>query len=129
MSFTFTDAHDGDCSPAKPGKCCQAMALLRARLDPALVIKFLELCRPPAPAIETTPAPPPPPDPLDEPVDNWDISTRTAMGLKHHQVTTLRELVQLTELQMRSVPNFGRKSLNELKSILAAKGLHFGMNP
>ena len=47
--------------------------------------------------------------------------------LKNANIRTLRELVQKTEGDMLKTKNFGRKSLNEIKDILASMGLSLGM--
>ena len=47
--------------------------------------------------------------------------------LKNANIRTLRELVQKTEGEMLKTKNFGRKSLNEIKDILATMGLSLGM--
>jgi DNA-directed RNA polymerase subunit alpha len=47
--------------------------------------------------------------------------------LKNANITTIRELVQKTEQEMLKTKNFGRKSLNEIKEILAAMGLSLGL--
>ena len=47
--------------------------------------------------------------------------------LKNANIRTLRELVQKTEGEMLKTKNFGRKSLNEIKEILATMGLSLGM--
>jgi DNA-directed RNA polymerase subunit alpha len=47
--------------------------------------------------------------------------------LKNANIQTIGELVQKTEAEMRKTKNFGRKSLNEIKEILASMGLSLGM--
>ncbi len=55
---------------------------------------------------------------------------RSANCLKNDNIVYIGDLVQKTEAEMLRTPNFGRKSLNEIKEVLANMGLHLGMgNP
>ena len=56
-----------------------------------------------------------------------DLSVRSANCLKNANIRTLGDLVQRTEREMLSTKNFGRKSLDEIKDVLASLGLSFGM--
>ena len=42
-------------------------------------------------------------------------------------MNTIKDLVQKTELEMLKLPNFGKKSLNEIKNVLTSMGLDFGI--
>jgi DNA-directed RNA polymerase subunit alpha len=64
---------------------------------------------------------------LDRSVEELELSVRSYNCLKNANITTIRELVQKTEQEMLKTKNFGRKSLNEIKEILAAMGLGLGM--
>lgn len=64
---------------------------------------------------------------LDRSVDELELSVRSYNCLKNADIRTIRELVQKTEPEMLKTKNFGRKSLNEIKEILASMGLHLGM--
>ncbi|MFQ5698434.1 MAG: DNA-directed RNA polymerase subunit alpha [Myxococcota bacterium] len=64
---------------------------------------------------------------LFRPVDELELSVRSANCLQNAEVKYIGELVQRTEAEMLRTKNFGRKSLNELKGILANLGLEFGM--
>jgi DNA-directed RNA polymerase subunit alpha len=64
---------------------------------------------------------------LDKSVEELELSVRSYNCLKNANIRTLRELVQKTEGDMLRTKNFGRKSLNEIKDILAAMGLSLGM--
>ncbi len=61
-------------------------------------------------------------------VDELELSVRSANCLKSANIRTIYELVQRTEAEMLKTKNFGLKSLNEIKEILAGMGLHLGMN-
>ncbi|HOG16379.1 MAG: DNA-directed RNA polymerase subunit alpha [Syntrophaceae bacterium PtaU1.Bin231] len=60
-------------------------------------------------------------------VDDLELSVRSANCLKNAGINLIGELVQKTEAEMLKTKNFGRKSLNEIKEILAEQGLGFGM--
>jgi DNA-directed RNA polymerase subunit alpha len=60
-------------------------------------------------------------------VDDLELSVRSANCLQNADVKYVGELVQRTEAEMLRTKNFGRKSLNELKQVLAERGLEFGM--
>jgi DNA-directed RNA polymerase alpha subunit len=60
-------------------------------------------------------------------VDAFEFSVRTANCLKNDNIIYVGDLVQKSEEEMLRTPNFGRKSLNEIKGVLEQMGLHFGM--
>jgi DNA-directed RNA polymerase subunit alpha len=60
-------------------------------------------------------------------VDDLELSVRSANCLKNADIRFIGELVQKTEAEMLKTKNFGRKSLNEIKEILAEMGLSLGM--
>ncbi|RMF97635.1 MAG: DNA-directed RNA polymerase subunit alpha [Candidatus Schekmanbacteria bacterium] len=60
-------------------------------------------------------------------VDELELSVRSQNCLKNANIKTIGELVQKTEQEMLKTKNFGRKSLNEIKQILAQMNLSFGM--
>ena len=64
---------------------------------------------------------------LKMPVEELELSVRSANCLKAANIITLEDLVQKTETEMLKFRNFGRKSLNELTAILEGLGLAFGM--
>jgi DNA-directed RNA polymerase subunit alpha len=66
-------------------------------------------------------------DVLLRPVDELELSVRSANCLQNAEIKYIGELVQRTESEMLKTKNFGRKSLNELKKILDELGLDFGM--
>ena len=76
----------------------------------------------------------PPPPPVGIPasihllraVDQLELSVRTSLCLSNDGIRFVGELVQKSELELLRVPNFGRKSLNEIKEVLAQIGLHLG---
>ncbi|MEE9316799.1 MAG: DNA-directed RNA polymerase subunit alpha, partial [Rhodospirillales bacterium] len=60
-------------------------------------------------------------------VDELELSVRSANCLKNDNIIYIGDLVQKTETDMLRTPNFGRKSLNEIKEVLGQMGLHLGM--
>jgi len=66
-------------------------------------------------------------DNLNRSVEELELSVRSYNCLKNANIQTIGELVQKTENEMLKTKNFGRKSLNEIKEILASMGLSLGM--
>ncbi len=64
---------------------------------------------------------------LFRPVDELELSVRSANCLQNADIKFIGELVQRTEQEMLKTKNFGRKSLNEIREILHEMGLGFGM--
>lgn len=72
--------------------------------------------------------PKPPLDPiLMRPVDDLELTVRSANCLKAENIYYIGDLIQRTENELLKTPNLGRKSLNEIKEVLAAHGLTLGM--
>ncbi|MCX7892586.1 MAG: DNA-directed RNA polymerase subunit alpha [Burkholderiales bacterium] len=70
----------------------------------------------------------PPVDPiLLRPVDDLELTVRSANCLKAENIYYIGDLIQRTETELLKTPNLGRKSLNEIKEVLAARGLTLGM--
>lgn len=60
-------------------------------------------------------------------VDELELSVRSANCLKNENIVYIGDLVQKSESEMLKTPNFGRKSLNEIKDVLSQMGLGLGM--
>ena len=60
-------------------------------------------------------------------VDELELSVRSANCLKNDNIVYIGDLIQKTEAEMLRTPNFGRKSLNEIKEVLTGMGLYLGM--
>ncbi len=60
-------------------------------------------------------------------MDELELSVRSANCLKNDNIVYIGDLVQKSESEMLKTPNFGRKSLNEIKEVLNNMGLRFGM--
>jgi len=61
-------------------------------------------------------------------VDELELSVRSANCLKNDNIVYIGDLIQKSEGEMLRTPNFGRKSLNEIKEVLASMDLHLGMD-
>jgi DNA-directed RNA polymerase subunit alpha len=64
---------------------------------------------------------------LMRPVDELELTVRSANCLKAENIYYIGDLIQRTETELLKTPNLGRKSLNEIKEVLAARGLTLGM--
>ena len=64
---------------------------------------------------------------LLRPVDDLELTVRSANCLKAENIYYIGDLIQRTENELLKTPNLGRKSLNEIKDVLAARGLTLGM--
>lgn len=67
------------------------------------------------------------PETLLKKVDDLELSVRSMNCLKNDNIVYIGDLVRKTESEMLRTPNFGRKSLNEIKEVLAQMGLYLGM--
>jgi DNA-directed RNA polymerase subunit alpha len=65
---------------------------------------------------------------LAKPIDDLDLSVRSANSLKNANIHTLRDLVRRTEKDMLETKNFGKKSLEEVQEVLDKLGLSLGMD-
>ena len=64
---------------------------------------------------------------LLRPVDDLELTVRSANCLKAENIYYIGDLIQRTEQELLKTPNLGRKSLNEIKEVLASRGLTLGM--
>jgi DNA-directed RNA polymerase subunit alpha len=63
---------------------------------------------------------------LDTPVTDFELAVRTRNALRKMDIRTLGDLLKVTEAELRSFKNFGDASLDEIKAMLAQKGLRLG---
>jgi len=64
---------------------------------------------------------------LLRPVEDLELTVRSANCLKAEDVNYIGDLIQRSEMELLKTPNLGKKSLNEIKDVLAAHGLSLGM--
>lgn len=64
---------------------------------------------------------------LMRPVDDLELTVRSANCLKAEQIYFIGDLIQRTEVELLKTPNLGKKSLTEIKDVLASRGLSLGM--
>jgi DNA-directed RNA polymerase subunit alpha len=64
---------------------------------------------------------------LSKPVDDLELTVRSANCLKAENILMIGDLVIKSENELLKTPNLGRKSLNEIKEVLASRGLTLGM--
>jgi DNA-directed RNA polymerase subunit alpha len=64
---------------------------------------------------------------LLRPVDDLELTVRSANCLKAENIYYIGDLIQRSETELLKTPNLGRKSLNEIKEVLATRGLTLGM--
>ncbi len=112
-----------DGSVAPDDAVAYAARILQDQLN--VFVNFAEPERPSAeesvPELEFNPA-------LLKKVDELELSVRSANCLKNDNIVYIGDLIQKSEAEMLRTPNFGRKSLNEIKEVLASMGLHLGMD-
>ena len=76
----------------------------------------------------SAPVAPPMPDPvLMQPVEDLELTVRSANCLKAESIIYIGDLVQRTEVELLKTPNLGKKSLNEIKDVLAQRNLSLGV--
>lgn len=100
---------------------------LAARILQDQLQLFINFEEPKSGVSEEQPSEPPFNRNLLRKVDELELSVRSANCLKNDNIVYIGDLVQKTEAEMLRTPNFGRKSLNEIKEVLAQMGLHLGM--
>ena len=64
---------------------------------------------------------------LMRPVDELELTVRSANCLKAESINYIGDLIQRTEVELLKTPNLGKKSLTEIKDVLASRGLSLGM--
>ena len=103
-----------------------AVALAARILQDQLQL-FINFEEPSVREVEERPSEPPFNRNLLRKVDELELSVRSANCLKNDNIVYIGALVQKSEAEMLRTPNFGRKSLNEIKEVLSQMGLHLGM--
>lgn len=108
----FLLEHLDGCTPLQPCVSCRAAAFLKEKLSEADFKLLLEMAYGSKDRLSD-----------DTKIDNIDgLSIRTRNCLMAENLNTVAEVVNKTETQLLMTPNFGRRSLNELKEVLARGG-------
>ncbi len=98
----------------------QAAGLLRDQLAVFVDLSGKEAELPSKPTVEVDPI-------LLRPVDDLELTVRSANCLKAESIYYVGDLIQRTEVELLKTPNLGKKSLTEIKDVLASNGLSLGM--
>jgi DNA-directed RNA polymerase subunit alpha len=99
-------------------------AILREQLSSFVA---LEGTQPVEPGSDEEPTQPPIDPILLRPVDDLELTVRSANCLKAENIYLIGDLIQRTEVELLKTPNLGKKSLTEIKDVLATRGLSLGM--
>lgn len=106
------------------GAIQKSAAILRDQLSSFVV---LEGTQPLDSNAEEEPEQPPIDPILLRPVDDLELTVRSANCLKAENIYLIGDLIQRTEVELLKTPNLGKKSLTEIKDVLATRGLSLGM--
>lgn len=123
--------HMPGCSPINPCFNCESVALLKRHFSDTRLKLLLELmdqtkslemhqreCDPAYARLK---------DLLMRSVDSLDLSIRSANAFRNADMRFVGDICRLTQAELMRTPNFGRKSLDEVKEVLALMGLRLGM--
>ncbi|GBD42475.1 DNA-directed RNA polymerase subunit alpha [bacterium HR39] len=119
--LVMTIETDGSLTPEEA--LSYAARILQDQLNPFITFEEVQAAVQPA---EKKPELPFNPNLLRK-VEELELSVRSMNCLKNDNIVYIGDLVQKTEAELLRTPNFGRKSLNEIKEVLAQMGLHLGM--
>ena len=98
----------------------RAASILRDQLSVFVDLEGKEESRAATPEVEMDPI-------LLRPVDDLELTVRAANCLKAENIYYIGDLIQRTEVELLKTPNLGKKSLTEIKDVLASHGLSLGM--
>jgi len=102
----------------------KAAAILRDQLSSFVALEGIQ---PAESGAEAEPEQPPIDPILLRPVDDLELTVRSANCLKAENIYLIGDLIQRTEVELLKTPNLGKKSLTEIKDVLATRGLSLGM--
>jgi len=114
MPIFLVDHLDG-CTPLAPCRSCEAANFLKEKLNEQDFSKLVQIAKEYSPSTKDKL--------LEKSIDELDLSIRSYNCLLNDNIKTLAQLVKKTEAEMLRMPNFGRRSLNEVKEVLAQIGL------
>jgi DNA-directed RNA polymerase subunit alpha len=98
----------------------KAATILQDQLSTFVDLESKEEAKPKVQEVEIDPI-------LLRPVDDLELTVRSANCLKAEQIYYIGDLVQKTEVELLKTPNLGKKSLTEIKDVLATRGLSLGL--
>ncbi len=124
MAFTI-EAHETDCTPLKACRSCKLLTFLKLNLRGKAFDEYFQIIGIESPNLEEIKGIAPDAS-LKELVG---ITNRIRDCLLNDNITTVGELLQKTEYELRRIPNFGEKSLRDLRTILAQHGWQLGITP
>jgi len=106
------------------GAIQKSAAILRDQLSSFVALEGMQQ---PDDGEEAVPDQPPIDPILLRPVDDLELTVRSANCLKAENIYLIGDLIQRTEVELLKTPNLGKKSLTEIKDVLATRGLSLGM--
>lgn len=106
------------------GAIQKSAAILRDQLSSFVALEGIQQ---PDDGEEAVPDQPPIDPILLRPVDDLELTVRSANCLKAENIYLIGDLIQRTEVELLKTPNLGKKSLTEIKDVLATRGLSLGM--
>lgn len=109
----FFLSHRKGCTPILPCASCIAISFLRSKLSEADFEEFVTKIT----ALKVTEGL------VEGSIDVLEITVRAANYLKEKQIFTVGDLLKQTEGDLLKIPNLGRKSINEIKEVLASRNL------
>jgi DNA-directed RNA polymerase alpha subunit len=124
--MSFLDSHGDGCKPLEPCKNCQVAAFLKEKLAGEDFDRLLDLL---GLKVQTQTGQVPLDTPLRELQHFGELTVRARNALHNECISTVRDLVSMNAGQLLRVPNFGRKSLNEVKLLLDSCGYHLSLDP
>lgn len=111
--------HLPGCTPFKPCVNCRIVNFLRIKLLPKDLITIIVMMKEASAQVYKE----------DDPISVLELTVRSACCLKDLKVNSIGDLLTKTEHELLQCGNLGRKSLNEIKEVLASRNLTLGMKP
>jgi DNA-directed RNA polymerase alpha subunit len=121
--MNFFQEHLPGCTPFNPCVNCGIASFLRSKLLPKDLTDFILMMKEvPSTQVNMEAL-------LNEPISVLELTVRAANCLKAERIDSIGDLLTKTEHELFQIPNLGRKALNEIKEVLASRGLTLGMKP
>lgn len=123
--MNFFKEHLPGCMPLKPCMHCEVSNFLRSRLTTESLATLFEMTK----GVSFTSTTVYKDAQLNEPISELELTLSSIRCLERPKVNSLGDLVTKTEEELIQYKNLGRKRLNEIKEVLASRGLTLGMKP